>query len=230
MTLASPSGTIWRVALAPRAAGRSIAETQQHWATGHGDLALGLPGMTGYVQHHAALRDGRPLLPYAGFDVCAFTAWASLETMDAAFTTSRYTEKIRTDELALLDQSRLTHILAEQMVLIDGDPGESAFALLSFFSARRGTDRQPLIELLATEWARVAAGTGPLAHEQLIAHPEWHGDEQPPCCDAIDVLWYPSADATESAALGELSMHGGWLLAGHAFGTERLISRPARRR
>ena len=70
--------TLVRVGMAPRAAGLTPAECQTHWRTAHADAARSLPGLRGYVQNHAVLRDGEPLLPYPGFDVCAETEFDDL--------------------------------------------------------------------------------------------------------------------------------------------------------
>ena len=70
---------IVRVGMAPRMHDLTPAQCARHWRTEHADAARQLPGLRGYVQDHAVLRDGRPLLPYPGFDVCAETAFDVVE-------------------------------------------------------------------------------------------------------------------------------------------------------
>ncbi len=222
--------TIWRISLAPRAAGLSIAEAQEHWSTGHRDLALALPGMVGYLQHHAVLHDGLPLLPYPGFDICPFTAWENLSVMRAAFATPHYVETIQADERELLDKARLTTTLAERRTAREGEIADGGATLLSYMRAHPMATRESLIERLTGEWTAVAATTNPLAHEQYVVRPDWHQDEPGPAFDAVDVIAYPSVEAAHAAVLGPLSQDGGRLLAGYAFGTERMIARSTRMR
>ena len=118
--------TLVRVGMAPRAAGLTPAECQTHWRTAHADAARSLPGLRGYVQNHAVLRDGEPLLPYPGFDVCAETEFDDLEAMDAAFASEQYQGAIVADELKLIDKARFTHALCERRVQREARrPGEA---------------------------------------------------------------------------------------------------------
>jgi hypothetical protein len=220
---------VWRLALAPRAPGLTVLDAQRHWATGHRDLALELP-MVGYLQHHAVLDDGTPLLPYPGFDICPFTAWESLESMRGAFVTDHYRDKVQADERELLDKARLTCTLAQRVAPIEGDVAEGGATVLSYMVVHPMAKREQLIERLTGEWISIAASTGPLAHEQYITRPDWHQDEPGPAFDAVDVLSYPSVEAARAAVYGPLSQDGGLLLAGYAFGIERMIARSTRMR
>ncbi|MGH2882625.1 MAG: EthD domain-containing protein, partial [Solirubrobacteraceae bacterium] len=67
--------------MAPRAEGLTFEAAQEHWRTAHGDVASGIPGLRGYVQNHAVLRDGLPLLPYPGFDACSELEFADFDAM-----------------------------------------------------------------------------------------------------------------------------------------------------
>jgi uncharacterized protein (TIGR02118 family) len=218
--------TLVRVGMAPRAAGLGYEEAQRHWRTEHRDVALELPGLRGYVQNHAVLRDGRPLLAYPGFDVCAETQFDDVESMRAAFASEHYRQTVRADEAKLIDGSRFLLALTRRRVLADGEPPEGAVKLMTFLRAiGDGLDR-----VLAGEYAEAAALARPLRHEQLIVDRAAHEGEQAPCCDAIDLLWFRDADEALAALTGPLSERAGWALAGRAFGSERALVRPLRMR
>jgi uncharacterized protein (TIGR02118 family) len=96
-----------RVGMAPRAAGLTVEQCQAHWRGAHADAARALPGLRRYVQNHAVLRGGRPLLPHPGFDVCAETEFDDLAAMDAAFASEQYRGAVVADEARLIDQGAL---------------------------------------------------------------------------------------------------------------------------
>src|SRR4051794_7273900 len=210
-----------RVGLAPRASGLTIAECQERWRSGHADLALRIPGLQAYTQNHAVLRDGRPLLPHPGFDVCAETGFEDLETMDAGFASEHYQSDVRADERSLIDGSRFALMLCERRVLGDREPPPGAVKLMTFH--RAGESRAGLAEALAGPYAEAAAEAVPLRHELLVARAE-----RPSAYDAVDVLWFADADTALAALLGPLAERAAWELAGHARGSDRLIASPVR--
>jgi hypothetical protein len=185
--------------MAPRVAGLTFEAAQEHWRTGHGDLASGIPGLQGYVQNHAVLRNGAPLLPYAGFDACSELEFADFDAMWAGFAA-------------------------------DGDPPDGAVKLMSFLRAHPNSSPPALVETLEGPYAEAVEEAGPIRHELLVTDAQAHEAAQPPCCDAIDILWFGSADDALGALTGALSQRPGWLLAGVAFGAARLIARPIRQR
>src|SRR5215475_6494143 len=114
---------IVRVGMAPRESSLGFAEFQAHWANEHGTLAATLAGLRSYVQNHAVLAGGRPLLPYPGFDACSELTFDSLEAMDEAFESDHYRQNVTADEKELIDRSRFSMMLTERRVLTAGDPG-----------------------------------------------------------------------------------------------------------
>ena len=162
--------------MAPRAAGLSIEECQAHWRSAHADAARSLPGLRGYVQNHAVLRDGQPLLPHVGFDVCAETEFDDLASMDAAFASDQYQGAIVADELNLIDKARFTHALCERRVLA---VGEGTVKLMTFV---RGA----------------APGAG---DELLVVRHDWHEGRPPAPFDAVEIRWFADADAAVAHAL-----------------------------
>src|SRR6185436_17743997 len=96
---------IVRIGLAPREADLDYEGFAAHWSGQHGDLAREIPGLRSYVQNHALLRDGEPLLPYPGFDACSELEFDSIEAMDAGFASEHYRQAVVADEHSLIDKA-----------------------------------------------------------------------------------------------------------------------------
>jgi hypothetical protein len=226
----SAGGSVTRVGMAPRAAGLTFETAQEIWRTEHGDLASGIPGLQGYVQNHAVLRNGAPLLPYAGFDACSELEFADFDAMRAGFASDHYQTAVRADETSLIDKSRFMVALTRRRVLAGREPPDGAVKLMSFLRAHPSSTPSALVETLEGRYAEAVKEAEPLRHEILITDPREHEAPLPPCCDAIDILWFRSPDDALAALTGALAQQPGWLLAGVAFGSERLVARPIRQR
>src|SRR5579884_1157512 len=113
----SDDGPITRVGMAPRADGLTVEAAQEHWRTAHGDVASGIPGLRSYVQNHAILRDGLPLLPYPGFDACSELQFDSFDAMRAGFASKHYQSAVRADESNLIDKTRFMMALTRRRVI-----------------------------------------------------------------------------------------------------------------
>jgi uncharacterized protein (TIGR02118 family) len=220
--------TITRVGMAPRVEGLTVEAAQQHWRTGHGDVASGIPGLKGYVQNHAILRDGVPLLPYPGFDACSELQFDTFDDMRAGFASEHYQTAVRADEANLIDKTRFMMALTRRRVLADGETPEGAVKLMTFLRVHPRTTAEELVQTLSGPYAEAVRAAGPLRHDLLVTQAEEHQPAVPPCCEAIDILWFASADDALRALTGALSERPGWLLAGRAFGTARLLAQPIR--
>ena len=213
---------IVRAGFAPRAEGLTPEAAQEHWRGTHGGLAANLPGLRRYVQHHAVLRGGRPLLPHPGFDIFAETEFDSVEAMDAAFASPLYRGQISDDELKLIRRDRFSLALTRRHVSVDGDPGEAAVKLLTLMRAHPARPREAFLEALRGPYAAAIAALRPLRHEQLVAFGEGAA------FDASDEIWFPDAEAAldhvNSSAGDDAFQH----LAGLVLGRERVIARPVR--
>jgi uncharacterized protein (TIGR02118 family) len=216
--------------MAPRAEGLTFETAQEHWRTQHGDVASGIPGLRSYVQNHAVLRDGAPLLPYAGFDACSELEFDDFDAMRSGFASEHYQTAVRADERTLIDKSRFMMALTRRRVIAGGEPPDGAVKLMSFLRAHPNSSPQALVEALEGPYAEAARGAEPIRHELLVTDAGEHEPALPPCCDAIDILWFGSPDDALRALTGVLSQRAGWLLAGVAFGAARLIAQPIRQR
>jgi uncharacterized protein (TIGR02118 family) len=191
---------IVRIGMAPRADGLDHEGFAEHWSGEHGGLAAEIPGLRSYVQNHAILFDGLPLLPDPGFDACSEIEFDSIEAMDSGFASEHYRSTVVADEHSLIDKSRFTLLLAAREVAVDGAPPEDAVKLLTFLPP--GTP---------------PPGTaGAVRHERLVELPGAH-DERPRAPFAVvDARWFATVDDALSVARGEQP----------APGTVRRIARP----
>lgn len=219
---------IVRVGNAPRAAGLSCQEFQEHWRGEHGGLAGQIEGVRGYVQNHAVLADGRTLLPWPGFDACAEITFDSVEAMDGGFNSEYYRTAVVADEQVMIDKTRFSLLLAERRVLFDGDPPADGVKLLTVICAAPATDPATLRAQLADGYREAVSGAPILRHEQLLEAPGAHAGRQAAFCAAIDLLWFERADTALQFVGGPAWDRARLSLAGLVVGTERLIARPVR--
>lgn len=219
---------ITRLGMAPRAAGLGYEAFQTHWRSEHASLAGALPGLRSYVQNHAVLEGGRPLFPYPGFDACSEIEFDSLEAMDDAFASEHYQGAVTADEHELIDKSRFALLLSERRVLQDGQAGEGAVKVLTFLPVDPRSTRGALAELLAGRYRSAVAEAEPLRHEQLLEIPGAHEGRLPLLFAAVDILWFPSVERALGFIHGDVGHRAGYVLAGTAFGLERLVARPVR--
>lgn len=217
-----------RVGFAPRAAGLGYAEFQERWRSRHADLAAQLAGLRSYVQNHAVLEGGRPLLPYVGFDACSELVWDSLEEMDTAFASAHYQSAVVEDERFLIDKTRFGLLLAKRQVLIDRPVPENAVKLLTFCPLDARSSASDLRQALSGPYAAHVAAARPLRHEQLFELPGAHSGRLPAVFTAVDIIWFTTPAEAIRFVHGELGHRAGYELAGRASGLERLVARPIR--
>ena len=220
---------ITRVGMAPRAAGLTYTAFQEHWRSEHAGLAGELPGLRGYIQNHAVLGEGRPLLPYPGFDACSEISFDSLAAMDDAFASEHYLGAVTADEHSLIDKSRFGLLLTERRVLLDGDAAHDSVKLLTFLPLDPRSTREALDDVLAGPYREIVAEAGPLRHEQLLEIPGAHEGRLPPGVRGRrhPLVREPRAGARVRAT-ARSGHRAGYALAGTAFGLERVLARPIR--
>ena len=127
--------------------------------------------------------------------------------------------------LVKIDKARFTLLLSERRVLRDGPTPDGAAKLLTFLPVDPRSTAAGLAALLEDDYAEAVAGVG-IRHEQLIEIPGAHEGRLPPLFSAVDVLWFASVDDAVAFATGDPVHEVGWLLAGTAFGVQRLIAEP----
>jgi uncharacterized protein (TIGR02118 family) len=216
--------TITRLGTAPRAAGLSFAGFQDHWRGEHAGLAGGLPGLRRYLQNHAVLEHGLPVLPYAGFDACSEIEFDSVEAMDAAFGSEHYRSDVVADEHTLIDRSRFMLALMERRIVRDATAPAGAVKLLRFWRTTARASDAELHRALTEDWITAAADAGHLRHEQLLTIAGVHADRPGPVCDAVDILTFADLAAARSFATGAVGAEAEWHLAGIGSCIGRLLA------
>ena len=149
---------IVRLGMAPRRPGMTFAQFQHYWSNEHGPVAEAIPGLRGYIQNHAILEDGRPLLPYTGFDACSEIAFDDLAAMDAGFASPTYQSDVQADELGFIDKPKFMMLLCDRRVISSGSAGE--IKLLTFMRTHPLSTREQLLELAAGRYADALAKPG----------------------------------------------------------------------
>ena len=213
---------ITRLGMAPRRPGMTFAQFQHYWSNEHGPVAEAIPGLRGYIQNHAILQEGRPLLPYIGFDACSEIAFDGLAAMDAGFASPTYQSDVQADELGFIDKPKFMMLLCDRRVIATGGTGE--IKLLTFMRSHPLSTREELIELAGGPYADAVEAAGAQRHEQLIPSPEAHAGRQPPSCDLVDLTWFQSIQQALDFVNGEAGTAAESLLTGIVFGRERLLA------
>src|ERR1700722_10362719 len=131
--------------MAPRAAGLSYEQFASYWRTQHAAVASALPGMRAYVQNHAILAGGRPLLPYPGFDACSQLAFDHVAGLQAALAARTPDSELRQDELRMIEPARLMAVIATPQTVLNGSAlPDTAVKLMTFVRAAPAADADVL--------------------------------------------------------------------------------------
>jgi uncharacterized protein (TIGR02118 family) len=206
---------IVRVGMAARAPGLSYEEFAVHWRTRHAEIASKLPGLRSYLQNHAVLSQGRPLLPYPGFDACSQFEFDDLAAMDATFASVPPDGELRHDELRLIDPFRRMGVFAQSTVTQAGDAPGSAVKLMTFLRVAPGAGLDDLVALYDEAGQDLAPASGSiLRRERLTVLSEAHEGRVPPWCDLIDVVTLPDVEAALGLLSGTCADEAGWRLSG----------------
>lgn len=216
---------ITRLGTAPRARGLDYVAFQEHWQTGHADVARDLPGLRRYVQNHAVLKDGLPLLGYPGFDACSELDFDTIEAMDEAFSSEHYRDTVTADEQQLIDRSRFRPALMSRRVLFEGSPDADAVKLMTFWQLDPESSIRELGERLAGPGRVDAAAHGAKRHEQMILIEGAHDSRIAAACAAVDAVWFEDVEAALSFLGSEESHRAAWELASVGRGASHMIAR-----
>ena len=182
------------------------------------------------MQNHAVLRDGVPLLPYPGFDVCAETEFADFDTMRAGFASPHYQQTVRGDEKNLIDGSRFMLALTRRQIVADGQPTDDAVEADHAAPCASGGQPERLIDtLLGGRMWRPPRTRGHSGTSCWSSNPRSmsRGCRRAAMRSTCSGSRRPKR---RSRRCGQRSERAGWLLAGIVFGSERLIARPIRQR
>jgi hypothetical protein len=217
-----------RVGAAARRPELTVEEFQRHWMTNHGPTAGSIANLVRYVQHHAVLVDGRPMLPYPGFDACSELDFESLDAMDDGFARAAATGELKADEDRFVDKSRYSWVLGEVDVRSPNRPAAEVTTLVTWWRSHPAASPERLLSALTGEWEDgVVEGVGDaLAGRRLIvARADWHEGRQPATADVVEVIAFDGLEAAISF-VATTAHDLGPVLAGVAFGSERHVAHP----
>ena len=223
--------------LLPRYPGQSIEEFLKLWSA-HAPWAKVVPKRLGYVQNFPVIREGRHLLPYPGFDVCAETVYDDEDSMEEAYTTPQSSDSFE-DHRRFVSERGYCHVVAEKRdVRVDGRPPANAVKLLTFMRSHPSELREACVEAVTGPYAAAIAETKPIRHEQFIATKPLdrlkgeHGlswlraNLTLSGFDVIDIIWFASPDDALRFVSSQAAYDAALTMAGTVLGTERLIARP----
>lgn len=91
------------VGIGPRNPSLTHEEFARLWAGRHADIVRHLPGLRGYIQHHAF-----PGHPHPGFDTLAELYFDTEDDLKAAFRSDYYRDVVAPDEERLVIRDRMT--------------------------------------------------------------------------------------------------------------------------
>ncbi len=212
---------ITRIGMAPRLPHMTPQQAIEHWRTSHADAAGAIPGLQRYIQLHPVLRDGRPLLPYPGFDACSLLDFDSAESMEAGFASPTYQSSVRDDEDRFVDKSRFSMALTERTTLVV-PPDEGGVVLAQFLCSHASSIPERLhAELVA------AAKAHPSPSGHVVYLPISSEGRAPDTFDAVELRWYEAAEEAldwllDPARGGSVRL----MLAGIVGTSEQLIATP----
>lgn len=164
---------------------------EEHWRTRHADVVCELPGLRRYVQNHMAARGGDQVDGIAEVwfdDIDAMRANAGHPALDA----------IRADERNFIDVDTMEAIIAEPVVVIDGEADGAKLIVL--------VKRNPAVvpERFHRTWREEVGGAmaalaaephAPTRYEQDHTRAGGYRRGREPAFDGTASLWFPDQDA-----------------------------------
>lgn len=199
---------ITRFGLAPRLPSLSVPAFQEHWRDRHGAVIGVLPGLRRYWQNHSVVSP----LPWPGFDACSEMDADDVAAFDAAFSHPHYLTEGQADERRFVDRSRGGAVLTKR---VTGTPGHGGVRLLTLMRAAPGVATGDLAAILR---APGRGGTA-TAVEAFVRLPELPG-----IVDAVEALWFPSADVALAHLGSDAAGADRRALSGRVAATERVLA------
>jgi len=218
---------IIRFGMAPRLPGSSFEAFQKHWMTSHADAAGAIPGLLAYTQNHSVLVEGKPLLPYPGFDACSELIFESVESMNEGFSSQQYLDSVRQDEDAFIEKSRFSLALTREHLAIGNPPvlKDSPIKIVTAFRCHPSTEKALLVSTVCDEMTKAIAEDAPLAQRVLVTDHEAHTGQPPAVFDIALMSWFPDLEKAQSHLSSANRARAELALAGIAFGRFDLLAK-----
>ena len=209
---------ITRVGLAPRRAGLAIDDFQSHWRDVHGPLVARLRGLRRNWQSHAVLREGEPLLPWAGFDACSEMDFDNVTEMHAAFSAEHYPRELKTDSACLVDMTKGGPMITER-IHVDGVIDLTGVRLMTFLRCAPGRARAELHDALT----RLPRSSKAAARELYLTIADCDGAVS--TFDALEVQWFATPQLGQRYVVSAEAREHRYAIAQLVRGVERVIAR-----
>ena len=199
---------IVRLGMAPRNDGTSFEQFQEHWRTSHADVVSTMPGLRGYVQLHAVLEGGVPVLPYPGFDACSALSFDDVAGMDAAFDSPTFRQDVQQDEKAFVDKTRFTCVIGDWRSALASVDALGPVVLAVLWRCGPGLAPGALADVLAER----LDGT---AHGLLVADHDAHEGRFPVAADVVEMTGHATVAEAAAAAGAAAPVEGASRTAHH---------------
>lgn len=215
---------ITRLGMAPRLAGHSYEEFQHHWRTSHADAAGKIPNLLRYVQNHAVLQGGVPILGFPGFDACSELDFESVESMTAGFNSEEYQIRVRADERSFVEKSKFSSVLGRREVLVAGLRPIGGVKLMLFYRLHPRARVSDLLGVLRAADSDRLQDEGVCRREVLVPLESHSSDLGAPAAEIVDMHWFD--DTAAALCFLQSSFYDEWLwnLAGISFGGARHLA------
>lgn len=185
-------------ALIPRRPDVPVEEFHDHWRHPHGDLALRITTMQGYLQSHRLASPGGGLEdpPYEGIAEVWFEDLATAAGMGED---PDYIEGCHADEPLFIDVDRLAFLMTEQDVLVAGPPtAQDAAGVKLLILLPADGDAPRSVGPSREQEQELGTRLGATRHVLCLPSAEAYADAAPPY-GGIRELWWPDRRAMESA-------------------------------
>lgn len=183
-------------ALIPRRPDVPVDEFHDHWRHPHGDLALRITTMQGYLQSHRLASPGGGLVDpiYEGIAEVWFEDLATAAGMGED---PNYVEGCHADEPLFIDVDRLAFLMTDQDVLQAGPPvaqDAAGVKLLILLPAGGGEDA---VGRSREQERELGDRLGATRHVLCTPSAEAYADAEPPY-GGVRELWWPDRRALEA--------------------------------
>ncbi len=185
---------ITRVFIARRRPDLSIEQFQRHWRNEHATITLTFPSLNRYVQNHAVLRDGVPLLQSPDIDVFSELDFDSADAMDASWSSPEYAVG-EEDENNFIDPRWSTVLVGVRLRL--GEPAPPRFQLTWLCAGVTGVEspgRQLDVDTIRSVAERLLPATRAAAVAAIVATPELAARYRPRDYGAIVSVGFDDLD------------------------------------
>ena len=182
-----------------RKPGLTVEEFRRYWRHEHPKVVLNLPGLRAYNQNHVTDAGyAKDRQPYA--DGVAETWWDDLDALQAHRGTAAL-DAVMADEGHFIDPARRHSLVAEEKVVVDGEPGPGALKQITWLTRRPDlTPEQCHAHWWDNHGPLGAKVPGMVRYVQNHVPARAYRDGRQPIHDGLAIVHLASLDAARAAA------------------------------